>query len=114
MRYLYTFILFISLNISSDNLYYFEDEYDENRFNNLIKDIRCPKCTSGSLSSSNAPISEDLKIKIAEMINENKTDQEIKDYDGKLPHHLEGSLVCDSESAGSESVEDDSDEEYDY
>ena len=33
-----------------------------------------------SLSSSNAPISEDLKIKIAEMINENKTDQEIKDY----------------------------------
>ena len=80
MRYLYTFILFLSLNISSDNLYYFEDEYDENRFNNLIKDIRCPNCTSGSLSSSNAPISEDLKIKIAEMINENKTDQEIKDY----------------------------------
>ena len=47
MRYLYKFILFLSLNISSDNLYYFEDEYDENRFNNLIKDIRCPKCTSG-------------------------------------------------------------------
>ena len=44
MRYLYTFILLLSLNISSDNLYYFEDEYDENRFNNLIKDIRCPKC----------------------------------------------------------------------
>ena len=80
MRYLYTFILFLSLNISSYNLYYFEDEYDENRFNILINDIRCPKCTSGSLSSSNAPISEDLKIKIAEMINENKTDQEIKDY----------------------------------
>ena len=80
MRYLYTFILFSSLNISSDNLYYFEDEYDENRFNNLIKDIRCPKCTSGSLSSSNAPISEDLKLKIVSMIQEGKTDQEIKDY----------------------------------
>ena len=37
MRYSYTFILLLSLNISSDNLYYFEDEYDENRFNNLIK-----------------------------------------------------------------------------
>ena len=80
MRYLYTFILFLSFNISSDNLYYFEDEYDENRFNNLIKDIRCPKCTSGSLSSSNAPISEDLKLKIVSMIQEGKTDQEIKDY----------------------------------
>ena len=42
--------------------------------------IRCPKCTSGSLSSSNAPISEDLKQKIAEMINSNKTDNEIKEY----------------------------------
>ena len=80
MRYLYTFILFLSLSISSDNLYYFKDEYDENRFNNLIKDIRCPKCTSGSLSSSNAPISEDLKLKIVSMIQEGKTDQEIKDY----------------------------------
>ena len=80
MRYLFIFLAFLSINISSDNLYYFEDESDETRFNNLIKDIRCPKCTSGSLSSSNAPISEDLKIKIAEMINENKTDQEIKDY----------------------------------
>ena len=80
MRYLFIFLAFLSINSSSDNLYYFEDENDETRFNNLIKDIRCPKCTSGSLSSSNAPISEDLKIKIAEMINENKTDQEIKDY----------------------------------
>ena len=80
MRYLFIIIVFLTLNISSDTLYYFENEIDENRFNNLIKDIRCPKCTSGSLSSSNAPISEDLKIRIAEMINENKTDQEIKDY----------------------------------
>ena len=47
---------------------------------NFIKFISFPKCTSGSLLRSNAPISEDLKIKIAEMIKENKTDQEIKDY----------------------------------
>ena len=55
-------------------------EMDEARFNNLIKDIRCPKCISGSLSSSNAPISEDLKLKIVEMIKEDKTDEEIKEY----------------------------------
>ena len=38
------------------------------------------RCTSGSLASSNAPISEDLKLKIVEMINENKTNKEIKNY----------------------------------
>jgi len=68
------------MNLYADTLYNFENEKDEARFNNLIKDIRCPKCISGSLSSSNAPISEDLKLKIVEMIKEDKTDEEIKKY----------------------------------
>lgn len=80
MRYLRFLIFFLSINLLSDTLYEFENENDEARFNNLIKDIRCPKCISGSLSSSNAPISEDLKLKIVEMIKNNKTDQEIKEY----------------------------------
>ena len=73
-------VILFSINLSSGTLYEFSNDEDEKRFNNLIKDIRCPKCTSGSLSSSNAPISEDLKLKIASMIQEGKTDQEIKDY----------------------------------
>ena len=80
MPILRIFLIFISLNAFSDTLYNFTEESQEIRFNNLIKDIRCPKCTSGSLSSSNAPISEDLKLKIVDMIKENKTDQEIKEY----------------------------------
>ncbi|MAR95704.1 MAG: cytochrome C biogenesis protein [Gammaproteobacteria bacterium] len=80
MKFLYFLIFIFSINILSESLYNFKNEDDEARFNKLIKDIRCPKCISGSLSSSNAPISEDLKLKILEMITENKTDQEIKDY----------------------------------
>ena len=80
MKMFYIFLILISANISSDSLYEFKNEVNETRFNNLIKYIRCPKCTSGSLSSSNAPISEDLKLKIVSMIQEGKTDQEIKDY----------------------------------
>mgnify|MGYP002045408864 FL=1 len=80
MKYLRFFILFLCMNLYADTLYNFENEKDEARFNNLIKDIRCPKCISGSLSSSNAPISEDLKLKIVEMIKEDKTDEEIKKY----------------------------------
>ena len=80
MPILRIFLIFISLNAFSDTLYNFTEESQEIRFNNLIKYIRCPKCTSGSLSSSNAPISEDLKLKIVDMIKENKTDQEIKEY----------------------------------
>ena len=77
----YTLIaIFLSMNIFSDMVYKFDNQEDELRFNNLIKEIRCPKCTSGSLSSSNAPISEDLKLKIVEMINDGKSDSDIKEY----------------------------------
>ena len=77
----YTLIaIFLSMNILSDMVYKFENQADELRFNNLIKEIRCPKCTSGSLSSSNAPISEDLKFKIVEMIKDGKSDSDIKEY----------------------------------
>tara|TARA_B100000925_G_scaffold276415_1_gene243541 strand:- start:215 stop:532 length:318 start_codon:yes stop_codon:yes gene_type:complete len=61
-------------------VYEFDNTDDEIRFNNLIKEIRCPKCTSGSLSSSNAPVSEDLKLRIVEMIKQGKSDSEIKEY----------------------------------
>ena len=77
----YTLIaILLSMNIFSDMVYKFDNQEDELRFNNLIKEIRCPKCTSGSLSSSNAPISEDLKLKIVEMIKDGKSDSDIKQY----------------------------------
>lgn len=80
MKIKYMILIFFSITVFSGTVYEFSNVEDEKRFNTLIKDIRCPKCTSGSLSSSNAPVSEDLKLKIAEMINENKTDNEIKYY----------------------------------
>jgi len=77
-KLLLVYLFPISLLASS---YYGLTTYeDEERFNNLIKEIRCPKCTSGSLASSNAPVSEDLKFKIAQLINEKKSNEEIKKF----------------------------------
>ena len=72
--------LIFSNMASSESLYEFESINDEKRFYSLIKEIRCPKCTSGSLASSNAPVSEDLKQKIIDLIKEGKSDKEIKDF----------------------------------
>ena len=73
-------LLFFSSFIMPDSLYNFENAVDEKRFYSLIKEIRCPKCTSGSLASSNAPVSQDIKNKIIELIKEGKSDKEIKEY----------------------------------
>jgi cytochrome c-type biogenesis protein CcmH len=77
--FLLTFLI-SSTNLIGDSLYNFENVNDEKRFYSLIKEIRCPKCTSGSLASSNAPVSEDIKKKIIQLIKEGKTDDEIKNF----------------------------------
>ena len=83
MKYILSISVLLSSFAFSAMIYEFDNESDEIRFNDLIKEIRCPKCTSGSLSSSNAPVSEDLKKRIAEMINQGKSNTEIKEYVAK-------------------------------
>jgi len=73
-------LLFSICFIQGNEVYKFHSLEDEKRFYDLIQEIRCPKCTSGSIASSNAPVSEDLKNKIAELINEGYSNKEIKEY----------------------------------
>ena len=72
--------MIFSVYTAGESLFIFNSNEDEARYYEIINEIRCPKCTSGSLSSSNAPISEDLKRKIYELIQEGRSDREIKDY----------------------------------
>ena len=77
--FLFFSIIFSSFTVG-ESLYEFDSIEDEKRFYILIKEIRCPKCTSGSLASSNAPVSEDIKSKIIQLIKEGKSDKEIKEF----------------------------------
>ena len=74
------FFLMFSGQLAGDTSLVFNSDEDEYRYYKIINEIRCPKCTSGSLASSNAPISEDLKKKIFTLIQQGYSDQEIKDY----------------------------------
>ena len=78
IKFFFFITIFFSNNILSESLYKFDSVDDEKRFYALIKEIKCPKCTSGSIASSNAPISEDIKLKIIELIKEGKSNEEIK------------------------------------
>ena len=82
IKKLFIFFSFIVLSTSAFNqvVYEFEDSLQEKRFYSLISEIRCPKCTSGSIASSDAPVSRDLKNKVYELVLAGSTDQEIKKY----------------------------------
>ena len=75
-------IYFFSLStpVFNQMVYQFEDSLKEKRFYELISEIRCPKCTSGSIASSDAPVSRDLKNKVYQLVLNGSTDEEIKQY----------------------------------
>jgi len=75
----FRFLLIFSFLIQADTLYEDIDEDELERLEYLADNIRCPKCSYGNISSSNAPISKDLKKEIASLINEGYSDQEIFD-----------------------------------
>ena len=81
----FIFFSFIVLSTSAFNqvVYEFEDSLQEKRFYSLISEIRCPKCTSGSIASSDAPVSRDLKNKVYQLVLDGSTDKEIKTYVSK-------------------------------
>ena len=78
--FLVSSFLIFSIYSFGEIVYQFEDIAQEKRFYSLISEIRCPKCTSGSIASSDAPVSRDLKNKVYNLIIDGSSDDEIKKY----------------------------------
>ena len=77
LRNIFKIIIIFILPICAESLYENLDSDELKRLNYLSDNIRCPKCSYGNISSSNAPISKDLKEEIAQLINDGYSDDEI-------------------------------------
>ena len=62
------------------DLFDFSSEQLQERFQSLTEELRCPKCQNQNLSDSDSPISSDLRREIYLMLEEGRTDQQIKDF----------------------------------
>ena len=47
---------------------------------NLTRQLRCTVCQNQSLYDSNAPLAEDLKLVVNNMLLDNKTDNEVMEF----------------------------------
>lgn len=61
-------------------IYEFKTAEDEARYKALIEELRCPKCQNQNLAGSDAPIAVDLKNQTYQMINDGRSDTEIRAY----------------------------------
>jgi cytochrome c-type biogenesis protein CcmH len=58
----------------------FADHAQELRFQQLTQQLRCPMCQNETLADSNAPIARDLRNQIFRLMQQGKSDGEIKQY----------------------------------
>ena len=57
--------------------YEFANEADRERFRDLTKELRCPKCQNQDIADSNSPIAMDLRREIFRMLGEGKDNEQI-------------------------------------
>jgi cytochrome c-type biogenesis protein CcmH len=58
----------------------FRDHAEELRFQHLTSELRCLVCQDENLADSNADFARDLRHKVFELMQEGKSDAEIKQY----------------------------------
>jgi cytochrome c-type biogenesis protein CcmH len=87
MRYIVCFIASVLLFFATFNsaaspveTFQFNDEVTKIRFQELSKELRCPKCQNQNLADSNSPIAADLRNELYDLLQQGKADSEIVDF----------------------------------
>ncbi len=63
------------------DVYQFDTPEQQERYKGLIEEFRCPKCLNTNLAGSDAPIAQDMRRMVHELVvREGYTDQEVRDY----------------------------------
>lgn len=76
-------ILACLLNMTANaaiDVYDFDSPQQEAQYRGLIEEFRCPKCQNQNLAASDAPIAQDLKQKVYDLIKDRRSDAEIRVY----------------------------------
>lgn len=71
--------LVLSANAAID-AYQFDDAAQEERFRQLINELRCPKCQNQNLADSNSPIASDMRREIHRLVEEGQSGEQVTEF----------------------------------
>ena len=81
MSILIPILFFYAQNcFTNDEPVKFKNILQEQQYYNLLEEVRCLVCQNQSLADSNAPLAQDLRNEIYEMVNSKKNNNEILDF----------------------------------
>ena len=78
---LLTLSLFVSMGaFAQQDRYQFDNNKQAILFEELTKELRCPKCQNQNIADSDAVVAKDLRDKVLALVHEGKTKDEVIDY----------------------------------
>lgn len=82
--YARTFVLILACSVlpagASLNIYDFEDEEKRQQFDELIDELRCPKCQNQNIADSDAGVAKLIKDRVYKLVQEGKSKQQVTDH----------------------------------
>jgi cytochrome c-type biogenesis protein CcmH len=73
--------LFVSMSVVAEqDRYQFDNNEQAVRFEELTKELRCPKCQNQNIADSDAIVAKDLRDKVLALVHEGKSKDEVIDY----------------------------------
>ena len=73
-------LIFSPVAFAAIDTHQFQNAAQEQRYYRWIEELRCPKCQNQNIAGSNAPLSQDLRQRVYEMIISGRSDEEINDF----------------------------------
>jgi len=80
MRRVLVLLALLLPTLVAAQVYEFDDPAKEARFRQLGQELRCLVCQGQSIADSNAELAQDLKREVHRMLQEGRSDDEIKDF----------------------------------
>lgn len=79
--FLLTLSLFVSVAaFAQQDRYQFDSNEQAVRFDELTKELRCPKCQNQNIADSDAVVAKDLRERVLALVKDGKTKDEVIDY----------------------------------
>ena len=69
-----------NISSSAQDIYYFRTDAQQQRFQNLIQELRCLVCQNQTIADSNAPLAGDLRGQIAKMVALGADETTVKNF----------------------------------
>jgi cytochrome c-type biogenesis protein CcmH len=79
-RWMLTLLLLALASFATAQQIEYRDDAEATRFRALTEELRCVMCQNQSIADSTAPIAQDLRVEILQLMREGKSDAQIKEY----------------------------------